>query len=790
MPGTADLQIINEIILKGVAQVKKDFADMGAAGEKAGNQITGAFNELSGVGGDASKSLDEIGKGAQGVNLATAALSGLNATGKATRQTLQQFLPVVTQTQNLFQRLAGAFTGVVAGLRGTADASEDVSGKVAGANRNAVAFGTTLRLLGRATGERQLSQLGRTVSILGRAFVIAAPAILAVGLERIAAAATTAASVLADLAGNLRLSTSQMAILAALGTSTGLTQDKLGTSLTAVNKLIKDTADAETAATKTQADFNDQISASREAANDMGAGFELISTKSQALNVDLLHSKITLDQYTQGQKDLRKESRALSDQIDKQDEATRKLERSMQLANIAAINDGTALQKLGISALDTSGKLKKAPEVLNQIADALKALPAGADKTNIEFDLIAAGLDRKLLPALRQGSAAFKDIAEKSRTVNPGFTDAQIKTADDFAISVQGASDAWTSLVNAMGIAIAPAFVPLFQKISDLLVEIRPGLAEFGAALANVVGPILTGIATIIQIAIIPALSALIGLFQLIADGINAVFGTKVTGMQLFVAVLLAVSVAFGGIATAVTVLITGIGLLVNALQQSGATWQSVVDLFTSTFKSITDGITALWSLIVQSAASALSSVEGFFTSLGDRVVSVFTQIRDFILNVWSQVKDVIAKLTGGGDAGDTAVAKIPGLAGGGPIRGAGSGTSDSNLVWASHGEFIQRAAAVRKYGLNFMHAINSLKFDPNAFFSMGGTIPFSQPKMRFAEGGLVQTWGGGPRNVLNLRIGNEQFDGLSVEDETMEKLTRFSVRAQVRSGGRKPKWK
>ena len=63
--------------------------------------------------------------------------------------------------------------------------------------------------------------------------------------------------------------------------------------------------------------------------------------------------------------------------------------------------------------------------------------------------------------------------------------------------------------------------------------------------------------------------------------------------------------------------------------------------------------------------------------------------------------------------------------AGGGSIYGPGTKTSDSVPLWGSAGEFMQRAAAVDKYGLSFMHAVNSLQF-PTEFargFAGGGEI-------------------------------------------------------------------
>lgn len=60
------------------------------------------------------------------------------------------------------------------------------------------------------------------------------------------------------------------------------------------------------------------------------------------------------------------------------------------------------------------------------------------------------------------------------------------------------------------------------------------------------------------------------------------------------------------------------------------------------------------------------------------------------------------------------------GFATGGLIGGRGSGTSDSNLIWASRGEFMQRKAAVDYYGTDFMRKINNLQLPR---FAGGGQV-------------------------------------------------------------------
>lgn len=85
----------------------------------------------------------------------------------------------------------------------------------------------------------------------------------------------------------------------------------------------------------------------------------------------------------------------------------------------------------------------------------------------------------------------------------------------------------------------------------------------------------------------------------------------------------------------------------------------------------------------------------------------------------------------------------LPGHAGGGLIRGPGSGTSDSILSRLSDGEFVVRAASVNRYGPGLLHALNAGTFDPSVLpgFDGGGPVvpgpdPFKPPVVLGDGGG------------------------------------------------------
>lgn len=112
------------------------------------------------------------------------------------------------------------------------------------------------------------------------------------------------------------------------------------------------------------------------------------------------------------------------------------------------------------------------------------------------------------------------------------------------------------------------------------------------------------------------------------------------------------------------------------------------------------------------------------------------------------------------GAAGD-----LPGYATGGLIRGPGTGTSDSILARLSNGEYIMRAAAVRKYGTNLLDQIN------------GMNLP------RFAGGGPV-SGGQQPGTPINLQLDGRTF-GMNAPPDVAAELAKF-IRIQKLQAGKR----
>ena len=237
-------------------------------------------------------------------------------------------------------------------------------------------------------------------------------------------------------------------------------------------------------------------------------------------------------------------------------------------------------------------------------------------------------------------------------------------------------------------------------------------------------------------------------------------------------------------------------GLFQAGFDFLSAGWGVIVTAAQAVFDALVGLAQGVWSGIVSGAQSMWDTITGAFSAGVNAVIGFLGRVRDFALSVWNAItgaaKEAATAQSNAADAG------AGGFARGGPIFGPGTATSDSVPIWASAGEFMVRAAAVRKYGVTLFHALNSMRLPPNLLrgFSQGGLVDRLQvlmppmPHLRFADGGLVPAPAGGNNlRPINLQIGSEMFAGMLAPEDVAQKLLRVAVSRQIRSAGRKPSY-
>ncbi|RBP74111.1 hypothetical protein [Marinobacter nauticus] len=166
----------------------------------------------------------------------------------------------------------------------------------------------------------------------------------------------------------------------------------------------------------------------------------------------------------------------------------------------------------------------------------------------------------------------------------------------------------------------------------------------------------------------------------------------------------------------------------------------------------------------IQSQINLIKSISFSFdeTKSLEEAQRVIGQIKSLI-EKQPIVVPVELKPTNGLDVGS---ASAPGYASGGLIRGPGNGTSDSILARLSNGEYVIKADAVRKYGLDFLNQLNAGRLQG------------------FASGGLVSVpkSGGSSGTPVNLSVGGRDYP-MSASPQVAAQLRRETHMEQLKKG-------
>ncbi len=112
----------------------------------------------------------------------------------------------------------------------------------------------------------------------------------------------------------------------------------------------------------------------------------------------------------------------------------------------------------------------------------------------------------------------------------------------------------------------------------------------------------------------------------------------------------------------------------------------------------------------------------------------------------------------------------------GGLLSGPGTSMSDSILARLSTGEFVVRASAVKRYGVNLLNKINHMQLPK---FATGGPVPPRVPALSQSSPSSSQT------ASLTLNLGSNNFAIQTQNVDVVQALTKAVAREALKSGRR-----
>jgi hypothetical protein len=383
-------------------------------------------------------------------------------------------------------------------------------------------------------------------------------------------------------------------------------------------------------------------------------------------------------------------------------------------------------------------------------------------------------------------------------------------------------------LMDAVRDAVTGNATAIRQWATQLATEAKPAITDFiallkGASADQIKTPWVKGLiddfeglrTAVTEVG--DAFSEVDKLFGGAAAGINSIFGTSLTARQLEEITLLGTMTgAFSTLFSAVTLGIAVIGAFWAALTVPAAAlgfiaslagWPITIGLVVTAIAGLVyafrtplaeaalyawndvlvpfgewleDGFVGFWNAAVGAVENVWAGLINYIGTGIGQIQDWVGQIQDWVANIGAALSNVLSA-GGGAWPGQTSA----GYAGGGLVRGPGSGTSDSILARLSSGEYVNRAYSVSVLGRSFFDAVNAF---PHSFAGLFDQL--SPAPLRFATGGLVDVAAAAPagRSSFTLVLDGQSFPA-AADEGVAQSLLRVARRRALASGGRKQSW-
>jgi len=409
------------------------------------------------------------------------------------------------------------------------------------------------------------------------------------------------------------------------------------------------------------------------------------------------------------------------------DEVAKAMSRLAKGVVDPASSASQALNRIGISAIDSSGKVKSLDEIMLSISDVFAKLPDGAQKAALAQELFGkSGVN--LIPLLNQGREA---LSQYSATIDTELAQA---------------SDKFNDTLNAIGIALAGPFskavtalLPAITSIAEALVGLIQGFSNLPEPLQSAIlifGGLVTAFA-----ALAPAISAVISIITTIGPAVGTIVGALTGSGGLLAAIAAVFSGPVGWVALAVA---AGVAIyafrdkIADAFRAIGSVLTAAARFFLETYVK---PVLAFYGKIIDGIKSGFNSLASALTapfkSAIDVVKSIFQSLLQFVANGVNNAIKLINGLIGTynrlptPDLPTVPTVSVPAFATGGVVNGP-----TLAMVGERGTEYIVPESKMAGAAANYLNGMRGRNVIP-----------------AFAEGGVVNAMGAGGAANTTVQI-------------------------------------
>ncbi|RWC29849.1 MAG: hypothetical protein EOS70_23460 [Mesorhizobium sp.] len=323
---------------------------------------------------------------------------------------------------------------------------------------------------------------------------------------------------------------------------------------------------------------------------------------------------------------------------------------------------------LGVNVKDANGRLRSTEDILGDVADAFSRLPEGPRKVALALQLFGkAGAE--LLPFLNQGRKGLRDLGKEAERLGIVFTNEQAEIGDALGDTLDEVSAATDGIRKQLGLIFAPAVTALAEGLRDVIVENKDAILEFGRAInEKAIGLIrdllfaLIGedsrvrnpwiliwrdailafgrdVQAVVNNVVLPLFKAVRDGAQAVAEALNSIFGTNITGGELLIgAALLQLLGVFRLIASTAKVVVAALRLIgvvlatifSEGLIASATTFFGTIIRGATTFLGFVAGLIGWPALLVAALVAAGVAVFVFWDDIVAGAQNAIAKITEF----------------------------------------------------------------------------------------------------------------------------------------------------------------
>jgi phage-related protein len=399
------------------------------------------------------------------------------------------------------------------------------------------------------------------------------------------------------------------------------------------------------------------------------------------------------------------------------------LAKNMQDASDGVGTAKEAFDRIGFSAVDSTGKLKSMDQALLEISDLMSKTKDNTLNLANASEIFGAGVGRKLVPLLKEGSAAIQGI-------NSGFSQKNAEKMAAFNDKVTLLGEKF----NVLKIQLTDAVLPALTK----LVEIIGKGAETFAALPGPIKAISIGLALLL-----PAIVTIVPLFAAMVVSIKAIAAVKLG------AVFAAITPAIGGVVTAVGGLITafapflaaaaipaaiiGLGVLIFKFRdQIGSAMVAIGQALLSPFTGFVDFVGNVFRTAVDKIRSAFMTIPNAVKSAISAATAPLRSFLSFINRILSRLARLRRKRKSSGGSGGSSGS---GSGSGTPMALGGVVTSPTlGYLGEAGSEYVIPARKAAQFSKNYLAGYRGSSAVPR--FAEGGYV---SPNINITTGAVTQ---------------------------------------------------